>query len=120
MKLKKLFLEIISFGSPRAIVFNLSSILVLLATIPTEHLKYSPVKCVFKHFLLPLIFNGSCPEDGLFASCNCPACGLTRAMSRLLHGDVSGAYNFNKLVFLVLIAMVAVIIVNVIKMVKKK
>lgn len=120
-KLKKTFLDIISFNTPKTIVFNLSTILILLAAIPTETLtKYSPFRCVFKHFLFPLLFNGSCPSDGIFASCNCPACGMTRGMSRLLHGDVEGAMSYNRLVVLVFVVIVLVIGYNVYLIVKKK
>lgn len=111
-------LEILSFGSPQAIVFNISSIFILLSSLPTQSLVYSPVKCVFKHVILPLIFNGSCPIDGFFAECNCPACGMTRGMSRFLHGDIEGALAFNRLVPLVFIAMIVVLILNMLKVYK--
>ncbi|MCK5282459.1 MAG: DUF2752 domain-containing protein [Nanoarchaeota archaeon] len=117
-KIKTIFFDILSFGTPQAKVFNLSSILLILASVPTEYLKYSPVKCVFKHFLLPLIFNGTCPIDGIFANCNCPACGLTRGMSRLLHGDIGGALKFNRLVLIVFFVMLTLIIINIIKSVQ--
>jgi len=117
-KIKNIFLDILSFGTPQAKVFNLTSILLILKIAPTNYLYYSPIKCVFKHFLLPIIFNGNCPTDGIFAYCNCPACGMTRAMSRLLHGDLIGAWNFNKLVFIVFFVMVVLIIINLIKSIK--
>ena len=120
MKFKKTILNIISFGTPGAIVFNLSMVLFFLIIVPTKYLVYSPVKCVFKHFLLPLVFRGNCPTSGLFANCECPTCGLTRAMSRLLHGDFAGAYTYNKLVFVVFAVMVVVIIVNLVKMMKEE
>ena len=119
IKLKSFFLDLLSFNSPKAIVINLSSIFIILASIPTEFLNYSPVKCVFKTIIFPLIFGGVCPEEGFFAYCNCPACGMTRAMSRLLHGDLVGAYGFNKLVFIVFIIMVIVLITNLYKINKK-
>jgi len=31
----------------------------------------------------------------------CPGCGATRAMHRLLHGDLAGAFRFNQLIFAV-------------------
>ncbi|MBU0472102.1 MAG: DUF2752 domain-containing protein [Nanoarchaeota archaeon] len=117
--LKNIFFDIISFGSPQARVFNLTSILLILRVIPTSGLSYSPFKCIFKHFLLPLIYRGNCPTTGLFANCECPACGLTRAMSRLIHGDLTGALAFNKLVILVFIVMITLIIINAIKIIKE-
>jgi hypothetical protein len=109
-KIKTFFIEILSFSTPKARVINLSSIFLLLTVIPTKYLIYSPVKCAFKNFLLPLFFHGHCPISGLFANCNCPACGMTRGMSRLLHGDFSGAWNFNKLVFIVFTIMMFILI----------
>lgn len=119
MKFKKLFFDIVSFGTPGAIVFNLSMVLFVLFIIPTKYLLYSPVKCVFKNFLFPLVFKGYCPSSGLFADCECPACGLTRAMSRLLHGDFAGAYAHNRLVFVVFLVIIAIIIINLAKIAKK-
>ena len=117
-KIKNIFLDILSFGTPQAIVFNLTSILLILRIIPTSSLEYSPIKCVFKHFLLPLIFGGNCPTSGFFAGCEGPVCGLTRAMSRLLHGDLVGAWSFNKMVFIIFFVIVLVIIINLIKSLK--
>jgi hypothetical protein len=111
-KIKKVFLDIVSFNTPQARVFNLCAVLVGLAVVPTKHLVYFPIRCVFKHVILPFVFGGNCPTTGLFAGCECPACGMTRAMSRLLHGDIVGAYNFNKGVFLVLLVMLVLIVVN--------
>ncbi|OGI16020.1 hypothetical protein A3K63_05260 [Candidatus Micrarchaeota archaeon RBG_16_49_10] len=109
---KSLALDILSFGSPQAIIFNLSSLLLGLAAIPTKYLAYSPLKCVFKSFLLPLVFGGNCPTSGLFAGCSCPACGIARGISRLMHGDLVGTWNYNKLAFLVVPIMLALIAVN--------
>ncbi|MFC1741961.1 DUF2752 domain-containing protein [Nanoarchaeota archaeon] len=117
---KKIFLEFVSFDSPRAVVVNLSVILGGLAAVPTSVLSQGPGLCVFKHFLLPLVFNGDCPSDGFFAGCSCPACGMTRGMSRLLHGDPSGAWRFNRMVFVVLAVMVGLIVVNAVRIVRQR
>jgi hypothetical protein len=117
-KVKNILLDIVSFGSPQAKVFNLSLILLILGIMPFSSLGSFPIKCVFKNLIFPLIFRGNCPSSGLFANCNCPACGLTRAMSRLLHGDFVGAYNLNKLVFVVFLVMVVLIIINLVKSIK--
>lgn len=112
-RLKNIFFNVLSFGTPQAIVFNLLSIIILLAAIPTHYLDKFPGKCIFKTVILPLIFRGNCPKTGLFAGCECPACGLTHAMSRLLHGDLTGAWQYNKMVFIVLPLMVTLIIINI-------
>ena len=41
----------------------------------------------------------SCPFHAL-TGLNCPGCGATRALYHLLHGDVSGAFRFNQIFFL--------------------
>jgi hypothetical protein len=117
-KIKIVFLDLISFGSPQAILFNLTTIFILLFVTPTKNLVYSPVKCIFKRYLLPLIFRGNCPTSGLFANCEDPACGLTRAVSSLLHGDFSAAWNFNKAVYLLFSVMIIVLIINLVKTIK--
>jgi hypothetical protein len=116
---KFLFSELISFGSPRAIVFNLSSILSVLYVVPTNYLTYSPIRCIFKYLIFPFIF-GTCPTTGIIAGCNCPGCGMTRGMSRLLHGDLKGAIAFNKLVPILFIVMISVLIYNIYIIVNKK
>lgn len=117
-KIKAFILDLLSFDSPQAKVINLVSILLILALVPTGSLQYSPFKCVFKNLILPLVFRGNCPTEGLFADCECPACGLTTAMSRLLHGDLAGAWNHNRLVFAVFLVMLMIIIVNVVRSVR--
>ncbi len=31
----------------------------------------------------------------------CPGCGMTRAISSIFHGDIAGAFHFNKLIIVV-------------------
>lgn len=114
------FLDSISFNTPKAIVFNISIIFVILFFMPTSELGYLPIKCVFKYVIFPIIFKGNCPISGFFADCDCPFCGLTRAMSRLLHGDLQGALGFNILVIPVFIAMVSVLGINIYKITKQQ
>jgi hypothetical protein len=119
LRAKKIILDIISFNTPVAIVFNLLLIIFLLAVLPAPVLEMSPFKCVFKTIILPAVFLGNCPTTGLFALCNCPACGLLRGVSRLLHGDLAGALALNKLSVIVLLVMIALIIANFTKIAKK-
>ena len=119
-KLSLFFLSLLSFNNPGAIVINLSSILIALTIIPSKYIEYSPFKCVFKNLLLPLIFGGVCPTTGFFTNCNCPACGMTRGMSRLLHGDWRGALNYNRMVIVVFVVMVILIMVNIITLIRRK
>lgn len=114
-KLLSFLIDCLSFNTPKAIVFNLSSILLILAVIPTKVIVNLPTICIFKNFILPIAFKGKCPTSGLFANCECPACGLTRAMSSLLHGNLQAALGYNHLVIIVFIVMVFIIIINLIK-----
>lgn len=117
-RLKKFILDIVGFGSPIAIVINLFLIILILCILPTQNLNFLPFRPVFKDFLLPLIFQGQCPETGFFTDCNVYSTGQTRALSRLLHGDFRGAYSFNKLVFILFITIITVLIINLIKVFK--
>lgn len=117
---KKFFLDLISFGSPIARLIDFSGILIILRILPTSVLSQLPTKCIFKTYILPIIFYGHCPGSGFFAYCNCPACGITRGMSRLLHGDLQGALNYNKIVPVVFIAIILYIIVDLIRIIKKR
>jgi hypothetical protein len=90
----------------------------ILIIVPTHYLLYSPFNCIFKAIILPFIFNNNCPATGLFANCECPACGLTRALSSLLHGDISSALNYNLLVTPLFLVLLFVLILNVIKLIK--
>lgn len=114
------FLDCISFNTPEAIVFNISVILLILVVLPTEYLVYSPAKCVFKNIIFPIIFRGNCPNNGILAGCECPACGLTRGMSRLLKGDIDSAIDYNLLTIPLLFLMISVMIFNIYKIHKKK
>jgi Protein of unknown function (DUF2752) len=44
------------------------------------------------HIYPPCVFH-------LLTGLECPGCGATRALYRLLHGDIGGAFRFNQLVF---------------------
>ena len=115
LKFKKLICllgNLISFNGPGAIAFNLISILLLLAFLPLNYASNFPLKCIFNTYVLPWVYGGNCPSTGLFAHCECPACGLTRALSQLLHGDWSGAFILNKIAFVVVLVMLILIIIN--------
>jgi hypothetical protein len=118
-RINKFVLDCLSFNTPKAIVFNISSIFFILLITPLNYLNSLPSFCIFKNFILPLVFRGNCPSNGLFAECHCPACGLTRALSSLLKGNLSIAINYNFLAIPVLIVMVTLLVVNVVKIIKK-
>lgn len=120
IRIRNFIFDLISFGSPLAIVINLSAIILLLIIFPTDFLTSLPIKSVFKDFLLPLIFFGNCPKSGIFKDCNVYSTGETRGLSRLLHLDFSGAFNYNPLVFLLFAVMIFLIIINIIKLIRDK
>lgn len=113
-----IFFEFLILGSPRAVVVDFSIVFIVLAIIPTAFLGQPGGICLWHRFVLPWIFHGYCPETGFFAHCFCPGCGITHAISRLLHGDLSGAYYYNHLVFLVAVIILIIFATNIIKLIR--
>jgi len=58
---------------------------VLFALLPTSFIEGLPDICVFRRFF----------------GFECPGCGMTRALSALLHGDLDAAWGFNRGVLVV-------------------
>lgn len=81
----RLILEHLAFNSPRARTLNLAGIVVLAAAVPTDRLHWLPVRSVWENVFGVRLYSS----------------GLTRALSRLFHGDLEGAWAFNPLVFVV-------------------
>ena len=52
--------------------------------------RFDPTKF---HFYPPCVFHA-------LTGLQCPGCGATRALYHLLHGDISGAFRFNQIFFL--------------------
>jgi len=105
-------LDLLSFGTPLAIITNFIIILSFCFFIPINSLETFPIKCVFKHHILPFIFQGNCPTSGLFAGCNCLGCGMTHSVHYILHGDFYLAWNTNKLSFVVMLGIIILISIN--------
>ncbi len=63
-------------------------------------------------FLLPINFFDSNSTivclSRLLLDTECWGCGLTRSVMHALHGDFAGAWNYNKLIILVLPLLIAV------------
>ena len=113
MTIIKLLKDIIGFRWPKIIVFNLTIILLYLALIPKNMVFWWKSSCIWKNYVIPLFFHWNCPTSWFFAWCECPACGMTRAVYLILHGDFSLARDYNKLSFIVLPMMLAVIGYNI-------
>ncbi len=98
------FLYVISLSKPlsRVIVFSLG--LIILFVLPTEKLHYLPIRSAYES-----LFNFK-PYSS----------GITRAVSRLLHGDVTGAWEFNPLVYLVIPLALFILIKDVLYLIKTK
>lgn len=117
--LKKFFLDLISFNSPLAIVINISFILLFLFLIPTNQLDNLPIFSLYKDFILPMIYNGNCPDSGIFTNCSVYSTGQTHAVSSFMHGDFYSAFRYNKLIFILMSAIFIVLIINIFKMYKQ-
>ncbi len=99
----KLFLlDLLSFGTPQAKVVNFTVIFLVSAFVPTAKLHYLPIRSIWKE-----VFHFQPYSTG-----------LTRAMSRLFHGDLVGAWNFNQLVFPVAFIMLLLLVTNLVKSIK--
>ena len=83
--LNNLFL-ILSLSKPLSRIIVFCSGLMILWFLPTDKLYYLPVRSIYES-----LFNFK-PYSS----------GITRAVSRLLHGDLIGAWNFNPLVYLII------------------
>jgi hypothetical protein len=115
-RMKLIFLDLLSFGSPQAIVINLSVILMILSLVSPLALEQGPDISVYRN-IIPLIID-DCPESGWFKDCKVPSYGMTRGISSILHGDLAGAYSYNRSVFILFGVMVFLIVVNLVKVVK--
>ena len=56
----------------------------------------------------------------LLADTKCYACGMTRGIQHLIHGDFAGAWSYNKLSFLVFPLAVALIAQSIFQLIFKK
>ncbi len=117
-KIKDFAIELLSFGSPRAIVINLVLILVIVAIVPIGQLHFFP--SVFKGIILPLVFGGQCPESGILKDCNIYSTGETRALSKLLDGDIEGAIAYNWLIVFLFPVIVFLIVFNLTKIIRNR
>src|SRR3989344_8708259 len=99
IKSKFFLLDVLSFGTPQAKVINFSLMLLISILVPTKDLHYLPIRSIWRDVFKIEPYS----------------VGLTRAMSRLFHGDIIGAWNFNKLVFPVALLMGWLLISNLIK-----
>ena len=101
-RVTQLFLDLLSFNTPQARALNFAGILFIAATVPVSKLHYVPVRSVYES-VFGLQFYSS---------------GITRALTSLMHGDVAGAWGYNKLVFLVFGVIVTLLVINIVKSVK--
>ena len=104
------FFDLISFNGPRAIVINLGLILLLLFLLPTSIVLQGPKISLYQNVVPLLVKN--CPNAGFFSNCELPSYGLTRGMSRLLHGDVAGALSYNRGTIYLFLVMLVLLIIN--------
>jgi hypothetical protein len=60
-------------------------VLIFFSIIPTKFIEGGPTVCVFKNLM----------------GIECPGCGMTRAFSCILHGDLISAISYNRLAVVV-------------------
>ena len=101
--LNNLFL-ILSLSKPFSRVIVICSGLMTLWFLPTNKLYYLPVRSIYES-----LFNFK-PYSS----------GITRALSRLLHGDTKGAWEFNPLVYLVIPIIIFILIKDIFYLAKTK
>jgi len=119
-KTKTFFFEFITLSSPRAILSVISFLFILVVIIPVDKLFLFPIRGINK-YIYPFIFGRffDCPTQGFLENC-CPSCGLTRASSYLLHGNIKMACYHNPLIFLIIPLILVILGINLIKILKKK
>lgn len=101
--LTNLFL-VLSLSKPISRIIVFCSGLTILWFLPTDNLHYLPVRSIYESFF------GFKPYSS----------GITRAVSRLLHGDSAGAWNFNPLVYLVIPIVLIILVKDVVYLIKTR
>ena len=119
MGILKKFLNLVDLSRPQSILFVFGSGLFILAISPYHWIENSFFKCIWKTYVFPFFFNGHCPSTGILANCNCPGCGMTRAIWQILHGNFKEAYNLNHLSPLVFIILLSFLFINIYKFYKQ-
>jgi hypothetical protein len=66
-------------------IFAFACVLILFSVIPAGYLEGSHTICLFKNLL----------------GIECPGCGMGRAFSSIMHGDLTAAISYNGLVLIV-------------------
>ena len=75
-------------------------VLILFFIIPTGFIEGGPTVCVFKILL----------------GIECPGCGMTRAFSCILHGDLVSAISYNRLVVVVFPLFCFILLKNIVSL----
>ena len=101
--LNDLFL-ILSLSKPLSRVIVFCSGLIILWLLPTNNLHYLPVRSIYES-----LFNFK-PYSS----------GITRAVSRLLHADIKGAWNFNPLVYFVIPIVLFILIKDILYLIRTR
>jgi hypothetical protein len=111
-KFKFFIFDLISFGSPQAIVLNLSLVFLILLILPSSDVGYVPVRSIYSSVVIPLFFNNSCPTEGIFTNCGFYSIGQIRGLSSFLHGDFELANKYNRLVGVLFFVLLAILLYN--------
>lgn len=87
-------LKLLSMGRMVVLAYSL----IFLATIPTELIERGPVVCIFKNLI----------------GIECFGCGITRALSSILHGNLVAAVSYNKLVVIVFLLLCFILLKDIV------
>ena len=90
--MKAILVELLSLSTARARLMVFSGISMLVFVTPYSFLDHAKLS-LYERFHIPS-----------------PSIGLTRAYWKLLHGDPSGAWNRNKLIYLVICIIVGILL----------
>ncbi len=120
MGILKKFLNLIDLSRPQSVLFVLGSGLFIFAIVPFDWINNSPYNCLWKAYIIPFFFKGHCPTTGLFMDCNCPGCGMTRALWQILHGNFNEAFSLNHLSPLVFVLIISLLSINIYKLLRRE
>jgi hypothetical protein len=98
----KLFLDCLSFNTPKARIINYSLIIFASIIISTENLKSFPKLSIWQNFGIPHYSEG-----------------LTRGFTRLFKGDLDGALFYNSLTLIVALILITLLLKD-LYLIKKK
>ena len=103
-KLLKTLILLIGLSSPLGRIIVFTTGLVTLALLPTQNLKYLPIRSIYEDILHLRLYSF----------------GTTRSISMILHGDFSGAWQLNKLSYLIILVVLILLVKDIYYLIRTK